>query len=54
MNLWKYIKEKRYFILFGLFLSVFPGLIMMLSTEQAWTESDGLYCMTVMLVLFFS
>ena len=53
MNLWKYIKEKRYFILFGLFLSVFPGLIMMLSTEQAWTESDGSYCMTVMLVLFF-
>ena len=47
-----YIKENKVLILLGTFLAVFPGMIMMLSTEGSWIESDGVYCIMVTAVVW--
>ena len=52
MSIMKYLQQNRKLFILGLFFCVFPGVMIALTEEERFLESNGFYCITVLLFVF--
>lgn len=52
MSMIKYLQQNMKLLILGLFFCVFPGVMIALNEEEKFLESDGFYCITVLLFVF--